>query len=317
VLSRLLRIGLTSLLIVASTLLILELVLQVGARFTTGRARDTSDAVPVRVLCLGDSHTYGVSVGNDESYPAQLQQRLNEVSPGRFAVINLGTPGISAIQMRNRVAAHAARYAPDLVIVWAGVNDNWNYSELSPGEATWWQRLDGWATRIRVYRFVRVWQHDRKLERSVIREQTDGIHQVSELSDFVEEGLDGGATWTIHYGGVKEVVEARASNQPEDLDGAEGRVLEALAGTLAWLRAAGSPVLMIRFPLKVGPFGAANRALDALVEMHDVPMVDAADAVSRVPDDELHWLYGAHPNAAVYGELAVDLVPRVLELTTE
>ena len=51
----------------------LELGLQAAALFTKGRALEGSVRAPVRILCLGDSHTFGSGVADGESYPAQLQ----------------------------------------------------------------------------------------------------------------------------------------------------------------------------------------------------------------------------------------------------
>jgi lysophospholipase L1-like esterase len=304
------RIVLRSLLVVVSTLLTLELGLQVWALYATTWARDASVTAPVRILCVGDSHTFGSGVADDESYPAQLQQRLDGVSPGRFAVINVGQPGMSAVQMRNRIAAHTARYAPDLVILWGGVNDDWNLRELSAGDASWAQRLDGWATRSRVYRFVRVWQHDRRLDLEVATVRAGGMHQVAPRPR-TEEGASTAEAAT--RGTPKKRRDPFAHHAP--VPGGEGRVFEAHEATLAQLRAAGIPLIAVRYPLGIGPFGAANRALDSLAQMYDLPVVDAAEAVSRVPADELEWTWGAHPNAPVYAELAKDLVPYVLELT--
>jgi lysophospholipase L1-like esterase len=304
------RIVLRSLLLAVSTLLTLELGLQVWAVYATSWARDAEVAAPVRILCIGDSHTFGSGVADDESYPAQLQQRLDAVSPGRFAVINLGQPGMSAVQMRNRIASETARYAPDLVILWGGVNDDWNLRELSAGEASWVQRLDGWATRSRVYRFVRVWQHDRRLDREVATVRAGGMHQLAPRPR-AEEATRVAETATP--GRPKKRRDPFAHHAP--VPGGEGRVFEAHEATLAQLRAAGIPVVAVRYPLEIGPFGAANRALDSLAEMYELPVVDAAEAVSRVPAGELEWTWGAHPNAPVYAELANDLVPYVLELT--
>ena len=36
-----------------------------------------------RVLCLGDSYTFGAYVDDTETWPAQLEEILKERSPGR------------------------------------------------------------------------------------------------------------------------------------------------------------------------------------------------------------------------------------------
>ena len=44
-----------------------------------------------RILCLGDSHTYGWGVKRREAWPAQLEALLDPPgAPARFEVLNLG-----------------------------------------------------------------------------------------------------------------------------------------------------------------------------------------------------------------------------------
>ena len=42
------------------------------------------------ILCLGDSVTYGYGVDDDKTYPADLQRDLDQVSSGRYTVLNGG-----------------------------------------------------------------------------------------------------------------------------------------------------------------------------------------------------------------------------------
>lgn len=70
-----------------------------------------------RIICFGDSNTYGAAVDDDETYPAQLERRLNALGRGRYEVWNAG---VSAYVMRQKVAAARealARYEPDLILI--------------------------------------------------------------------------------------------------------------------------------------------------------------------------------------------------------
>lgn len=49
----------------------------------------TEDGKP-NILCLGDSVTYGYGVDDDQTYPADLQRDLDQVTPGHYAVLNGG-----------------------------------------------------------------------------------------------------------------------------------------------------------------------------------------------------------------------------------
>lgn len=67
-----------------------EAALWIASRFAPDRSTGWRPGALVRVLCVGDSHTFGAGVDVYESYPAQLQALLDADSPGRFSVINLG-----------------------------------------------------------------------------------------------------------------------------------------------------------------------------------------------------------------------------------
>jgi len=65
-----------------------------GADFADTPGDDT-----LRVLCLGDSATFGTGSNDDETYPAQLKKILKRRHPGRnVEVINAGIPGYSSMQ---------------------------------------------------------------------------------------------------------------------------------------------------------------------------------------------------------------------------
>ena len=77
--------------VLVSVLLAVEIVLDVAAYFVRDRENATAHLDSAhRVVCVGDSHTYGALVAAAASYPAQLQQLLDAKEPNRFDVINLG-----------------------------------------------------------------------------------------------------------------------------------------------------------------------------------------------------------------------------------
>ncbi|MBI5739592.1 MAG: hypothetical protein HZA16_02625 [Nitrospirae bacterium] len=85
-----------------------------------------------RILCMGDSSTYGLGASDAGkfSYPAQLQTILDRnISSRKCEVLNLGVPGINSSQLLNRFRSNILKYKPDLVIVMVGINDPWNLEE--------------------------------------------------------------------------------------------------------------------------------------------------------------------------------------------
>lgn len=99
--------------------------LTVGPR--GGGPRD--DAARETILCVGDSHTYGIYCSQEEAYPGRLESRLRERAPGRYRVVNLGLPGMNSSQIRRRLPLWLDRYRPSIVVFCAGMNNVWNTSD--------------------------------------------------------------------------------------------------------------------------------------------------------------------------------------------
>jgi hypothetical protein len=126
------------------TLAAMELSLQAAGllvRALSPRGSATAaDGSVITILCVGDSHTYGLPLPEQDSYPAQLERALAERYPGReFRVVNLGIPGLNSGYTANRLERQVMQLRPDLVMVWVGINNYWNVIEASGPEsrATW------------------------------------------------------------------------------------------------------------------------------------------------------------------------------------
>jgi lysophospholipase L1-like esterase len=96
---------------------------QQGVRESPPVIADRSAAPPFRIICLGDSNTFGLAVDDQYSYPAQLSQVLNNELGGRAEVINAGVPGYSSRQGLVYLQERLLKYRPNLVIVGFGKND--------------------------------------------------------------------------------------------------------------------------------------------------------------------------------------------------
>jgi lysophospholipase L1-like esterase len=99
-------------------------------RIVTGREGYRSgDVAPkasgrLRILCEGDSVTYGFNVDQDDTYPAHLAEELRDVIPGRpVDVVNAGVPGWSWIQGLKFVENEGLALQPDVVVMAHGPND--------------------------------------------------------------------------------------------------------------------------------------------------------------------------------------------------
>jgi len=77
-----------------------------------------------RILCVGDSVTFGFNVDQPGAYPRQLEALLRARHPGRqIEVVNAGVPGWSWMQGLRFLEAYGLALRPDLVIAAHGTND--------------------------------------------------------------------------------------------------------------------------------------------------------------------------------------------------
>lgn len=314
--------------VLLAVLLAAEGFLQVGSFVARKRPAAWRPSATTRVLAVGDSHTYGPGLPEDESYPAQLQSLLDVDAPGEFSVINLGLPGMSTTQVRNRLPRFVTLYQPDIVIVWCGVNNAWNYSEVLGGG--WKAQLAAFAYHSRLYRFVTVLLHNRELGRGAEGTVGEGSHQpwernvsIGEKQTFEIPAGDKVQTYTgqprletyeLRRGDKVETIR-HVHGPPREDDSVEARTHEDLREMMAWLERVGVPGVLIRYPQSVSAFGLANSAILRVAAEAGVPVVDASISMSRIPLEEREWLPGFHPNAALYHEIAKDVTPVVVAIS--
>jgi lysophospholipase L1-like esterase len=111
-------------------LVVIEGGLQIAAFFmkrTTGGGLPTSWVTGnQRVLCLGDSNTYGLWLHRHEAYPQQLEAIWNRrIETPKVEVMNLGFPGTNSSRLLRNLPDLLETLAPDIVIIMVGANDFW------------------------------------------------------------------------------------------------------------------------------------------------------------------------------------------------
>jgi lysophospholipase L1-like esterase len=84
-----------------------------------------------RIIAIGGSTTYGVGVGDRQTWPFYLDSLLKD----KFEVLNCGMPGHSTVENIIFASFYLSDYSPDIVIIQAGLNDlqSLNVPDLSPG----------------------------------------------------------------------------------------------------------------------------------------------------------------------------------------
>ena len=78
----------------------------------------------VRMICFGNSCTFGWKVKLEETYPKQLEKLLNsDLSYKKYEVINAGVTGYSTFQGIRFLKEQILKYKPDIITVCYGWND--------------------------------------------------------------------------------------------------------------------------------------------------------------------------------------------------
>lgn len=120
---RLVSFGLSVLLV----FLVLEAALRLGGAWFRHRnqvGRGPADGI--RILCLGESTT---ACGGQNSWPAQLQELLDRIDPGRpHVVLNGGIPGSGTTLIVREAQRHLEEFEPHIVVTMMGANDGGDFS---------------------------------------------------------------------------------------------------------------------------------------------------------------------------------------------
>ena len=104
----------------------------------------TNDSSVIRMIAVGDSFTFGFRVAAHDSYPEQLERRLNENPPRegqRFDVLNLGVTGYSMQDSALLLKHRGLIWKPKLIVMNYFLND----PETDPTqELQWYFRSPRW-----------------------------------------------------------------------------------------------------------------------------------------------------------------------------
>lgn len=113
-----------------------------------------------RVICLGDSITFGWRVDHKDTYPKKLEEILKVNFPEKdIEVINAGVVGYSSLQGLHFLERDILKFNPDILIVYFGVNDGDNavyfsdkYLSVKSDSAI---SADSFLSRFKSYRFLK------------------------------------------------------------------------------------------------------------------------------------------------------------------
>lgn len=121
------------------------------------RGREISIAKPpgvTRIMCLGDSCTFG----GGQPYPQMLQSMLDQrFGTGKFEVLNAGVIGYTSLHGLEWFRSELGHLQPDIVTVYFGWNDMWREKDSAIRE--WFQRrIAGQEPAVRSYLWEATWR---------------------------------------------------------------------------------------------------------------------------------------------------------------
>jgi lysophospholipase L1-like esterase len=289
---------------IVSAIRTFELGLQLASVIARGSVGSDSASMgergAVRILCVGDSHTYGQGVERSQSYPAQLQARLAEEYPARtFEVLNLGIRGINAAYVAKRLEAQILRFEPTLVIVWVGTNNMWN--ELEAEEGAGLAGRDAFSLHrtllsLKLYRLGVVLWHTR----------SDAFEP---LDDSIASDSQREARKAEYASWLSEGKERSAEKVEQSLRRDIGRIV-------AIARAADTPVLFTTYPQRRQNLPVSD-IIERTADELEVPVLVTADDRRRALDAGLRdvqlfvFSAGPHPSATMYRYIVESMLPHV------
>ena len=280
-------------------LLALEAMLQVGAL----ALRASGTAAPAhwltgnrRVLCLGDSNTYGLYLSDrTQAYPQTFEKLWNDGGGApRVEVLNLGYPGTNSSRLRRDLPRMLDTFAPDVVVIMVGSNDYWTAPvELEPS---------GGLARLlqNAKRASRVYQLAYMLRRALSSDQ---------LEIEYDPKRDGGAAGIARFGGIEipmgyEEARGRSPHYRDDLD-------DNLRALVAEVRGFGATPVLMTYGSKMWNYGEASDVIRSVAQATGTRLVDGAAAVAAACPSEPcpAFLYADHhPTAQGYRLMAQALV---------
>ena len=286
------------------SLLLIEALLQVGALYTgaTGPGETVSWLTKgERVLCLGDSNTYGFYLKRPEAYPQILQDLWNAV-PGAhpIEVLNLGMPGSNSSRIRKNFSRIVRTFLPDVVLVMIGANDNWTVpvpleeSKEKEGDL----RYSLWR-RSRVFRLLYM------IRRAI-------QHDEVEVSFAPPRGADPGRG-VVRYGGEEIDLSwtAKVDRPPDWWPGLRNN----LAAIAAEASKAGVRLVFLTYPSEDPGYAPANGAIRTVAAQTGTPIIDLGKEFRKLcPNRKCSDLFfpDQHPTAKGHQIAATIIRERLL-----
>lgn len=290
----------------AMTAVGLEFILQLGALFVymSGSEAPTEWTTDTgRILCVGDSNTYGLHLEDrvKESYPAQLEELWNRDSPeAKIEVLNLGYPGTNSSAVRRDLPRMLETFRPQVVVAMIGVNDGWTEPvEIQP-ETHQPGLLEFLRRNSRLYRGL--FMLSRQLAPATLEVETIGL-AVENFAEGHGVARYGNESFELGWNRVDRIVDSPWPSLSENL--------LALVEQAATARV---KLVLMTYPGRFEFYQAANELTREVAVESGTPLVDLETVfTSLCPEKQCpEWLYpDGHPNSKGYGVVAESIMKQL------
>lgn len=170
-----------------------------------------------KILCMGDSFTFGIGASEEGDYPCQLERLLNsKIGNRHFTIVNRGIGGYNTSQILNDFPAWEDEIKPDLVVVMAGGANAWNYwgyHAYKRGNSVL-SRMQDQLYRIRIFKLIKLLQKRFPDAIGLLKAKI----KTSPGSADYNAGLGNIYTELNQYGKAVELFKDRIKVDPNDAD---------------------------------------------------------------------------------------------------
>jgi lysophospholipase L1-like esterase len=282
--------------------LIGEMLLQLGAVLVEAAGREPESGFATadrRIVCLGDSNTYGLYLGRDEAYPQRLEERWNAIdgSPP-IEVLNLGYPGTNSSTLLRELPRILSSLQPDGVLILIGVNESFTMvasDEPYPGLSD------------RIGAFIR--KNSRLYLVYAMLRNTGANHGVVS-PPFVPDPTTRRRVGAIRYN--EHAFDLGFEGRKEWEPGDDTRLIANIGKMVAQVEASGASVALLTYAADKSLYALVNPVIREASAVFEAPLVDLSAAFSVLcPDSSCEALFfpDGHPTARGY-ELIADIVAR-------
>ena len=91
-----------------------------------------------RVVCIGDSFTWGASILFDDAWPQRVERTLTRERHEPWEAVNLAESGLNSVQEAGRLESEGFAYDPDVVVVAYVLNDSEDENAAEARRAADW-----------------------------------------------------------------------------------------------------------------------------------------------------------------------------------